>query len=60
MSSVSSPLSVIRMCPPMTAKNRHYYLPLMAAGTNTGIIQIYNMAWGIVDKEFAVHSYPVR
>ncbi|XP_075222794.1 WD repeat-containing protein 11-like [Lycorma delicatula] len=60
LSSVSSPLSVIRMCPPMTTKNRQHYLPLMAAGTNTGIIQVYNMARGTVDKEFAIHSYPVR
>ncbi|RZF44986.1 hypothetical protein LSTR_LSTR001947 [Laodelphax striatellus] len=60
MSSVASQPTVIKMCPPLTSKNRHFYKPLMAAGTNSGLIQIYNMAWGSVEKEFSLHSYPVR
>jgi hypothetical protein len=32
----------------------------MAAGTTTGLIQIINMATGMVDKELTVHSYTVR
>ncbi|XP_039301193.1 WD repeat-containing protein 11-like, partial [Nilaparvata lugens] len=60
MSSVASQPTTIKMCPPLTSKNRHFYKPLMAAGTQSGLIQIYNMAWASVEKEFSLHAYPVR
>ena len=56
----ASPLTVVRMCPPLTTRNWQQYAPLMAAGTTTGLVQIFNMATGTVDKELSVHSYTVR
>ncbi|XP_067012842.2 WD repeat-containing protein 11 [Anabrus simplex] len=60
LTSAASPLTVIRMCPPLTTRNWQQYAPLMAGGTATGLVQVFNMATGTVDKELAVHSYPVR
>lgn len=60
LTSVASPLTVIRMCPPVTYRNWQQYQPLMAGGTGSGIIQVYNMAMGTVEKELSVHTYPVR
>lgn len=60
LTGAASPLTVIRMCPPLTTRNWQQYTPLMAAGTTTGLIQIINMATGTVDKELTVHSYTVR
>jgi WD repeat-containing protein 11 len=58
--SAASPLTVIRMCPPLTTRNWLHYKPIMAGGTASGLVQIYNMATGTVDKELAVHSSVVR
>ncbi|KAJ4431502.1 hypothetical protein ANN_20100 [Periplaneta americana] len=60
LTGAASPLTVIRMCPPLTTRNWQQYAPLMAAGTTTGLVQIFNMATGTVDKELTVHSYTVR
>ncbi|PSN34557.1 WD repeat-containing protein 11 [Blattella germanica] len=60
LTGAASPLTVVRMCPPLTTRNWQQYAPLMAAGTTTGLIQIFNMATGTVDKELTVHSYTVR
>jgi hypothetical protein len=60
LTGAASPLTVIRMCPPLTTRNWQQYTPLMAAGTTTGLIQIINMATGTVDKELSIHSYTVR
>lgn len=60
LTGAASPLTVIRMCPPLTTRNWQQYTPLMAAGTTTGLVQIINMATGTVDKELSIHSYTVR
>ncbi|XP_063221643.1 WD repeat-containing protein 11-like [Bacillus rossius redtenbacheri] len=60
LTGAASPLTVIRMCPPLTTRNWQKYTPLMAAGTSEGIVQVYNMALGVVDKELMVHSSVVR
>ncbi|KAJ9582833.1 hypothetical protein L9F63_022829, partial [Diploptera punctata] len=60
LTGAASPLTVIRMCPPLTTRNWQQYAPLMAAGTTSGLVQIFNMATGAVDKELTVHSYTVR
>nr|CAD7396669.1 unnamed protein product [Timema poppensis] len=60
LSGAVSPLTVVRMCPPLTTRNWQKYTPLLAAGTTEGIIQVYNMATGTVDKELIVHTCTVR
>jgi len=60
LGSVAAPLTVVRMCPPLTTRNRSHYQPLMAGGTQSGMVQIYNMATGIIEKEFALHNHPVK
>lgn len=60
MPSVSPPPLVIRMCPPLTTRNMHYYLPRLAAGTQSGAVQVFNIATGMLEREFALHTYPVR
>ncbi|GLH00339.1 Uncharacterized protein GBIM_06748 [Gryllus bimaculatus] len=60
LTSAASLLTVVRMCPPLTTRNWQQYTPLMAGGTASGLIQVFNMATGAVDKELAVHAYPVR
>ncbi|KAF4521502.1 hypothetical protein B566_EDAN001802 [Ephemera danica] len=57
---VSGPLLVIRMCPALTTRNWQTYEPLMAGGTESGAVQVFNMATCMLEKEIAVHSYPVR
>ncbi|GAB6023246.1 WD repeat-containing protein 11 [Chamberlinius hualienensis] len=58
--NASAPPLVIRMCPPLTTKNWHIYQPWMAAGATTGVIQVFDMAAGMLHKELSVHTYPVR
>ncbi|XP_066990609.1 WD repeat-containing protein 11-like isoform X1 [Macrobrachium rosenbergii] len=60
MPAVSPPPLVIRMCPPLTTRNIHQYVPRLAAGTQAGAVQIINMATGVLEREFALHTYPVR
>ncbi|CAL4100716.1 unnamed protein product, partial [Meganyctiphanes norvegica] len=60
MPSVAPPPLVIRMCPPLTTRNLNQYVPLLAAGTHSGTIQIFNVATGMLEREFALHTYPVR
>ena len=50
----------IRMCPPLTTKNYHFYQPLLAVGSNSGTILLFNLSGGQLCKEFNVHSYPVK
>ncbi|XP_065339644.1 WD repeat-containing protein 11-like [Cloeon dipterum] len=58
--SISGSLQAIRMCPALTTRNWQEYQPIMAGGTESGCVQIYNMATGILEKELVIHSYPVR
>lgn len=59
-SVLAAPPHVIRMCPPVTFRNWTMYQPLMAVGNASGSIQVVNMATGIIEKEFSVHTSPVR
>lgn len=58
--SVAAPLTTIRMCPAITTRNWQQYSPLLAGGTTGGLIQIFNVATGNIEKELIVHSYTVR
>ncbi|XP_054721445.1 WD repeat-containing protein 11-like [Uloborus diversus] len=60
LSALASPPHVIRMCPPVTFRNWNVYKPYMAIGNAGGSIQIINMATGVITKEFALHTSPVR
>ncbi|CAB4069409.1 unnamed protein product [Lepeophtheirus salmonis] len=60
---LTSPPLIIRMCPALTSKNWPEYRPIMAGASavqGSGTIQIYDLANGVVEKEFAVHTFPVR
>ncbi|KAL5022239.1 hypothetical protein ScPMuIL_001394 [Solemya velum] len=60
LNGIASPLTVIRMCPPLTTKNWTHYEPLLASGTSSGSIQILNIASGQVEKEYSLHTSSVR
>lgn len=60
LSGLALPPFVIRMCPPLTMKNLSEYVPLMAVGASNGNVQIANMSTGKLEREFAVHTFPVR
>ncbi|XP_052225390.1 WD repeat-containing protein 11-like isoform X2 [Dreissena polymorpha] len=55
-----SPITVIRMCPPLTTKNWNIYKPLLAVGSQHGSVQVVNMSSGQVEKEYSVHTSTVR
>lgn len=58
--SLESSLTVIKYCPPLTSATRAKYKPLLAVGTNSGNLAIFNLATGLMLKEYHVHSHPVR
>lgn len=58
--SISLPPHVIRMCPPVTMRNWPFHMPLLAIGDISGSIQIWNLASALLQKEFSIHSSPVR
>ncbi|KAG7176660.1 WD repeat-containing protein 11-like [Homarus americanus] len=60
MPAMSPPPLVIRMCPPLTTRNIQQYVPRLAAGTQSGVVQVFNVATGVLEREFALHTYPVR
>ncbi|OWF51700.1 WD repeat-containing protein 11-like isoform X2 [Mizuhopecten yessoensis] len=60
MSGVSTPITVIKMCPPLTTKNWSVYQPLLAMGSNNGTIQILHVSSGQIEREYSVHAGPVR
>ncbi|XP_053654760.2 WD repeat-containing protein 11 isoform X1 [Cherax quadricarinatus] len=60
MPAMSPPPLVIRMCPPLTTRNILQYVPRLAAGTQSGVVQVFNVATGVLEREFALHTYPVR
>ena len=60
MPSVAPPPVVLRMCPPLTTKNINVYVPHLAVGTNSGAVQVFNLATGMLEREFSMHTYPVR
>ena len=60
LSGLALPPFVVRMCPPLTMKNLNEYIPYMAIGASNGNVQIANMSTGKIEREFAVHTFPVR
>ncbi|RWS04712.1 WD repeat-containing protein 11-like protein [Dinothrombium tinctorium] len=60
LGAISSGPHVIRMCPPLTMRNWKIYKPYLAIGDTSGIIQIYNLASNLLEKEFSIHNSPVR
>lgn len=58
--SVSAPLSTLRMCPAITTRNWQSYTPLLAGGSLGGLVQIFNVATGEIEKELIIHSFTVR
>ncbi|XP_071485424.1 WD repeat-containing protein 11-like [Diadema antillarum] len=59
-SGIADVPSVIRMCPPLTTKNVHYYKPHIAIGTSTGLVQVYNLTTGSLYREYNIHTTTVR
>ena len=60
LANLSNPPFVLKMCPPLTTKNWPEYNPLLASGGSNGNIQILNMSTGLIHREFATHTFPVR
>ncbi|KAJ8248191.1 hypothetical protein GJAV_G00239350, partial [Gymnothorax javanicus] len=60
LSGLPLPPFALRMCPPLTTKNINHYQPLLAVGTSTGSILVYNLTGGLLHKELSVHSCEVR
>ncbi|XP_059139612.1 WD repeat-containing protein 11-like [Physella acuta] len=60
ISGVSAHVTVMKMCPPLTNKNMDVYQPLIALGTHSGCVQIANAASGQIEREYNLHSSPVR
>lgn len=60
MPSLASPPQVIRMCPPLTTRNLYEFVPLIAVGTQAGTVQVLNLATGVIEREFSLHTYAVR
>ncbi|XP_061693109.1 WD repeat-containing protein 11 isoform X2 [Syngnathoides biaculeatus] len=60
LSGLPLPPFAIRMCPPLTTKNINHYHPMLAVGTSTGSILVYNLTSGLLHKELSVHSCEVR
>ncbi|KAK6635197.1 hypothetical protein RUM44_000448 [Polyplax serrata] len=58
--NVAAPITALKMCPAITTRNWHQYTPLLAGGTTGGLVQIFNIASGCIEKELIVHSYTVR
>uniref|UniRef100_A0A2C9KHQ4 Uncharacterized protein n=1 Tax=Biomphalaria glabrata TaxID=6526 RepID=A0A2C9KHQ4_BIOGL len=60
VSGISPHVTVMKMCPPLTNKNMDIYQPLIALGTHSGTIQVVNAASGQIEREYNLHSSPVR
>ncbi|KAM4703755.1 WD repeat-containing protein 11 [Rhinophrynus dorsalis] len=60
LSGLPQPQFVVRMCPPLTTKNITQYKPLLAVGTSSGSVLVYNLTSGLLHKELNVHSCEIR
>ena len=60
LNGLNSPITVIRMCPPLTTKNLKEYNPLLAVGCQIGKIQIVNLGSGHIEREYSLHTSIVR
>lgn len=58
--TLPEPPVILRMCPPLTTKNFNLYQPLLAVGSNSGTVLMYNLSGGQLCKEYNIHSYTVR
>jgi WD40 repeat protein len=56
---LSGQLKIIKMCPPLCAKNESVYRPLLAAGSNSGNLLFYNLNTGSLEREVSVHTSAV-
>ncbi|XP_077970782.1 WD repeat-containing protein 11-like [Styela clava] len=59
-SSLSSQVSCIKMCPPLTHKNWPHYRPLLAVGLVNGNILVFDLGTGKLTYEFGVHTCEVK
>ncbi len=59
LTGLASPPFIIRMCPPLTMKNLNEHTPYLALGAANGNIQVANVSTGKIEREFAVHTFPV-
>lgn len=55
-----SKLTVIKSCPPATKSNWNEHRPLVALGTSSGTIQVYDMSTGHQEHNLSIHSSTVR
>ncbi|ESO13031.1 hypothetical protein HELRODRAFT_63831 [Helobdella robusta] len=51
---------VVRMCPPLTTKNFNFYQPLLAVGSASGNVFVFNLSGGQMFKELSVHTSSVK
>ena len=58
--ALSSGPHVVRMCPAVTVRNWPIHRPLLAVGDSSGTIQVWNLLHTSLEREFSIHSYPVR
>lgn len=59
-SSLTSQVSCMRMCPPLTHKNWPHYRPLLAVGLVSGNILVFDLGTGKLTYEFGVHTCEVK
>ncbi|CAH1783668.1 unnamed protein product [Owenia fusiformis] len=60
LNGAAQPPLVVKMCPPLTTKNWNVYQPLLACGTNSGSVQVFNLTSGQLVREYNMHTAPVR
>ncbi|CAB4007520.1 WD repeat-containing 11, partial [Paramuricea clavata] len=60
LSNVQASPICAAMCPPMTTKNWPEYKPLVAVGSSSGSVQVFDLSVGLMVREFNLHSAPVR
>ena len=60
LNGLNAPITVLRMCPPLTTKNLKEYSPLLAVGSQTGKIQIIHLGSGHIEREYSLHTSIVR
>uniref|UniRef100_A0A146LNG3 WD repeat-containing protein 11 n=1 Tax=Lygus hesperus TaxID=30085 RepID=A0A146LNG3_LYGHE len=57
-------ITVMKMCPPFTTKTQNQAASIIpvtcAVGTTSGYLYVFNLSDGTLNKEFALHTYPVR
>ncbi|KAL1460934.1 hypothetical protein WDU94_012870 [Cyamophila willieti] len=54
--SGSTQIKTIRMCPALSSRNILHYVPLLAAGTASGQVYLFNVGTGLLEKQLNVHT----